>query len=111
MTAPATTGVLIYDATVTTSTSDLNGANNHLAINTTVFDSAPLPALTGAQKNSQYVLTWPGTATNLVLVCTPSILSGGWTNVPVAPVYTNGVTTVTLPLGSASQFYRLKRVP
>jgi uncharacterized repeat protein (TIGR01451 family) len=111
MTAPATTGVLIYDATVTSSTSDLNGANNHLAISTTVFDSAPLPALTGAQKSGQYVLTWPGTATNLVLVCTPSILSGGWTNVPVTPVYTNGVTTVTLPLGSASQFYRLKRVP
>ena len=111
MTAPASAGVLIYDATVATSTSDANTGNNHLAINTTVIDLSPLPALTGTQKSSQFVLTWPGTATNIFLVCAPSVPSGSWSNVLISPVFSNGVSTVTLPLGSSSQFYRLKRVP
>ncbi len=111
MTAPATGGVLIYNATVRTTTSDLNAGNNQRSASTTVVDPSPLPLLKGVRQGGQFVVTWPGTASNIVLVSAPTVSSATWSTVPGSPVISNGVSTVTLPLGSASQFYRLKRVP
>jgi len=111
MTAPATGGVLIYNATVRTTTSDLNTGNNQRSASTTVVDPSPLPLLKGVRQGGQFVVTWPGTASNIVLVSAPTVSSATWSTVPGSPVISNGVSTVTLPLGSASQFYRLKRVP
>ena len=108
--APSVTGQLTFDTTVTSATADPNALNNFASIKTTVSDSVPVPLLFVARKNSQVVLSWQGSAPNVVLEAS-ALLGVSWTNAAVTPVVSNGVSTVTLPMDSGGKFYRLKRTP
>ena len=110
MTAPLTAGTLVFDATAASAGTDLNSANNHVVITTSVADAGPVPLIYSARMNNQIVLRWAGNAANVTLLSSVSI-SGGWTPVTNAPVFSNGVSTVTLPADGSIKFFRLRRVP
>lgn len=111
MRAQNVTGQLTVDSTVASATADLNHVNNHASIKTSVVDGSAVPMLFAARKNNQLVLSWQGTATNIVLETSGLIGSGSWTGAGATPVVSNGVSTVTVPMGSGLKFYRLKRAP
>ncbi|HEY0552213.1 MAG TPA: DUF11 domain-containing protein, partial [Verrucomicrobiae bacterium] len=111
MTAQNTPTQLTFDATVAAGTVDLNSANNHASIKTTVTDLTPLPVLFVAQKNGLIVLSWQGTQTNIVLEVGAQLSAGSWNNMVGTPVVSNGVSTVTVSMDSGVKFFRLKRVP
>ena len=110
MTAPLAAGTLAFDATVASAGTDLNSANNHVLTTTSVVDPGPVPLIYSALKNNQVVLRWAGNAANVTLLSSVST-SGGWTPVTNAPVFSNGVSTVTLPADGSIKFFRLRRVP
>ena len=109
MTAPSTPGLLTIDSTVASAVADANPANNHVSIKTSVIDPGAVPLIFAARKNNQMVLSWSGTATNVVLQSAATF--SGWIPSTNAPVYSNGFTTVTVPLSTGTKFFRLKRVP
>jgi hypothetical protein len=53
------------------------------------------------------VVSWPASATNLVLESSSS-LAAGWTAVATAPATNQQVASVTLPISGPQQFFRLK---
>jgi hypothetical protein len=53
------------------------------------------------------VVSWPASATNLVLESSSS-LATGWTAVATAPATNQQVVSVTLPIAVTHQFFRLK---
>jgi uncharacterized repeat protein (TIGR03803 family) len=76
----------------------------------TVFAlTLPGPALGIAQASNQVVISWPASATNLVLQTTPDLSCGCWTNI------TNGIITVgtnynfTTSAVSQNAFFRLQQ--
>jgi hypothetical protein len=111
MTAQNTPTQLTFDATVAAGTADLNSANDHASVKTTVTDLAPLPVLFAALKNGQIVLSWQSTQTNIVLESGTLLSAGSWNNMVGTPVVSNGVSTVTVSMDAGVKFYRLKRVP
>jgi hypothetical protein len=53
-------------------------------------------------------LTWPSYALRYALQARDSLTSGSWTNVtPFAPVTTNNIRRVTVPLTGSSKYFRL----
>jgi hypothetical protein len=70
----------------------------------------PPPRLSISQAGQSVVLSWPGWATNYVLQEAEGSLTpaGGWTNLVVKPVLSNGEATVTLPATNSPSFYRLR---
>ncbi len=112
MTAPATNALLTFDSTVASSEVDPNPGNNHVSIKTTVGAAPDVPPLFVARKNSQLVLSWQDASTNVVLRTAATIgVAADWSGVPNAPVISNGVSTVTMPMDSGLKFFRLQRVP
>ncbi len=111
MTAQNTPTQLTFDATVAAGTADLNSANDHASVKTTVTDLSPLPLLFVAQKNGQIVLSWQSTQPNIVLESGTLLSAGSWNNTAGTPVVSNGVSTVTVSMDAGAKFYRLKRVP
>ena len=64
------------------------------------------PRLRIARASQGVQLSWPAYAEGLDLYSAPNLLN--WTAVPVSPIVTNGLRTVTLPvLPNATRFYRL----
>ncbi len=63
------------------------------------------PALTVTQSGNNVVLTWPASGLGWTLQATPSLAAPdlNWTNVPGSA----STTSVTLPIGSGNQFFRL----
>jgi hypothetical protein len=111
MTAPNVDALLTFDATVAAAEADLNPGNNHVSIKTTVSSqTTAVPTLFAARKNGQLVLSWQGTSTDVVLQ-TVSQLGGAWSTTGSAPVVSNGVSTVTVPINAGAKFFRLRRVP
>jgi uncharacterized repeat protein (TIGR01451 family) len=111
MNAPNNPFLLTFDSTVGSGAEDLNMGNNHVSIKTSVISaSADTPPLFVARKNDELVLSWQGTATNLVLE-TAGSLGLNWANAGMTPVVSNGVSTVTVPFSGSTKFFRLKRVP
>ena len=53
------------------------------------------------------VVSWPASATNLVLESSSS-LATGWTAVATAPATNQQVVSVTLPIAGTQEFFRLK---
>ena len=109
MTAPGTPLLLTIDATVASAVSDSNSGNNHVSVKTSVVDPGGVPLILAARKNGQLVLSWPGTATNIELQSAAAL--SGWAPATNAPVYSNGFTTVTMPLNGGTKFFRLRRIP
>jgi uncharacterized repeat protein (TIGR03803 family) len=70
--------------------------------------SAPILTITRSQQN--ILLTWPTNPSGFVLQFITSLVSRtGWSNVSPGPVVVNGQNTVTNPISSSQQFYRLSQ--
>jgi uncharacterized repeat protein (TIGR01451 family) len=111
MNAPNAPALITFDSSVGSAAQDLNPVNNHVSIKTSVaMPSTDVPKLFVAVKQSQFVLSWQGTSTNLVLESAGTIGSS-WGGSGSTPVVSNGVSTVTVPLSDGTKFFRLKRVP
>jgi len=111
MNAPNANTLLTFDSTVGAGQMDLNMGNNHSSIKTTVSDTVPVvPALFAARKNGQLVLSWQSASTNIVLQSS-SLMGGSWGGMTNAPVVSNGVSTITMPFGGGTKFFRLKKLP
>jgi hypothetical protein len=67
------------------------------------------PQLSIAQSGASVVLSWPAAALDFVLESSDSLSPANWTTVTESIVVDGTRNTVTLPIGSASQFYRLKQ--
>ncbi|HWY74066.1 MAG TPA: chitobiase/beta-hexosaminidase C-terminal domain-containing protein, partial [Verrucomicrobiae bacterium] len=69
----------------------------------------PAPTLVVLYESNQIVVSWPTWPTSYVLEFTHSLASPAtWTQAPQTPVVNGSQTTVTVPLGSVSTFYRLR---
>jgi uncharacterized repeat protein (TIGR03803 family) len=80
--------------------------------NGTVFSLRlpPAPTLTIIPLAANVTLTWPSNAIGFALQSTTNLLSpAGWTSVSTQPVVVNGQNTVTNPISSTQQFYRLSQ--
>jgi uncharacterized repeat protein (TIGR03803 family) len=74
----------------------------------TVFSLVLPPQLTIVGSQTGVILTWPTNATGFTLQSTTNLVSNPlWTTVSPGPVVLNGQNTVTNPVSSARQFYRL----
>jgi membrane peptidoglycan carboxypeptidase len=69
----------------------------------------PVPGI--AWTNSQLIVSWPPTVTNLTLVSVDSLAETNWIAVTNAPVLLNGKATVILEPASTGKFFRLRLVP
>jgi uncharacterized repeat protein (TIGR03803 family) len=65
------------------------------------------PQLTLTPAASNVILTWPTNATDFTLQSTTNLVSTVWTTNLPAPLAVNGQNTVTNPISSAQQFFRL----
>ena len=66
------------------------------------------PALAIQQSGANIILSWTVTAKSYVLEASSDLTqSGGWSPVPTQVIVTNGLNTVTVPMTSQTQFYRL----
>jgi uncharacterized repeat protein (TIGR03803 family) len=77
--------------------------------NGTVFSlSLAAPQLTIIPAGTNVILTWTTSSTGFTLQSTPNLSSAPvWSAVSPAPVVVNGQNTVTNPVSSTHQFYRL----
>jgi hypothetical protein len=70
------------------------------------------PGLTIARTaTNTVVISWPAPAPGWVLLQTPTLVGGSWTNVNVTLVQVGGRLQVVQPLLAGSRFYRLMLVP
>ena len=65
--------------------------------------------LTINKVGTNVVVSWPASATNLVLESSSS-LATGWTAVATAPATNQQVVSVTLPMAGDQMFFRLKEL-
>jgi hypothetical protein len=67
-----------------------------------------LPSLTATLNGKNILISWPASATGFNLQNSPQVGTGAaWTAVTTPPNTANGVSTVTLPVGSGTLFFRL----
>jgi uncharacterized repeat protein (TIGR03803 family) len=67
-----------------------------------------LPQLGIISAGTNVILRWTNTASAYSLQSNTNLGSlGGWTTVPIAPIVTNGLNTVTNPVSDSRQFFRL----
>jgi hypothetical protein len=70
---------------------------------------ASAPKITATVSGKNLVISWPDTA-GFVLQSSPNVGTGAtWTAVSTAPTTANGVSTVTVPIGTGTAFYQLKK--
>ncbi len=68
------------------------------------------PQLQISRLNHQIQIAWPTNAMPFVLQsCTNLLSASGWSSVTNPPIITGSQNAVTLPVGAAATFYRLKR--
>jgi len=67
------------------------------------------PQLTIIPSATNVILTWPANPAGLTLQSTTNLASPAWTTDSFAPVVVNGQNTVTNPISSAQQFFRLRQ--
>jgi len=68
---------------------------------------AALPSLSTLVNSDQFTLSWPGWANDWTLVSTTNSNPANWIPVATAPASNGGQFSVTIPLGSDSQYFRL----
>ena len=82
------------------------GTGNNTAIVKVVVQA---PQLSAVISGGNLVLSWPADAPGYVLERSANLVSPVWTEVTVpSPVIVNGRKTVTLPLSSIYEFFRLR---
>jgi len=72
---------------------------------------AVVPALGIAWTNSQIIVSWPATVTNLTLASVDSLAQTNWAAVTNAPVALKGRAVVTLEPSAAPKYFRLQLNP
>ena len=65
------------------------------------------PVLGIARSGGNFVLTWPGWASNFTLQAAGALGASGWTNAGITPAVNNGEFQVSLPASAPTVFYRL----
>ena len=69
-----------------------------------------IPHSLGIERSGdQVLLSWPATGTNFLLEATSDLGVANWQGVSGTPSIVNDQCVVTLPLGPANQFFRLRR--
>ena len=69
----------------------------------------PTPALTMARQGNNVVVSWPQAASWYAVETTTSLNSPNWVTSGAPIQQAGGFNQVTIPIGSGSQFFRLKR--
>ena len=67
----------------------------------------PQPQLSISSSSTNVVLSWPAAQSAFQLQFTANLAPASWTNVTNALVQSGSRLTVTLPIGSGKQFFRL----
>lgn len=66
------------------------------------------PELTAVASGGNILISWPEAVTGFALQSSPTLGAGAtWTPVTQAPTTANGVRTVSVPIGTSTQFFRL----
>jgi hypothetical protein len=81
----------------------------HYAAGPDSLEPAPSgPSLTVSVSGNTLTVSWPASATGYVLQTTAKLGTGAtWTVVGTPPTTVNGITSVNIPIGPGSAFYRL----
>ncbi len=107
---PNVGGTLTNTAFCASGVTDPLKGNNTVTVKTLVEGMAP--ELSIKISGGNLVLSWPASATGFVLERTTSLTPPAWTEVTVpAPVTVGDQKTVTLPLSSGSEYFRLRASP
>ncbi len=73
--------------------------------------TTPLPKLVAIKTATDLQLSWPAESQGFALQANPNLSnSNGWTNVTSTVTTANGINTVSVPLGTGNQFFRLIHV-
>ena len=83
------------------------GSNGYGTLFSLTLPSLPAPRLFIAPSGTNVILTWTNSAVGYILQSTLSLTPAVWNDVATAPVVTNGQFTVTSPISSTVQFFRL----
>jgi hypothetical protein len=67
----------------------------------------PRPALSISSSPGSVAFSWPAAQGTFQLQSTTNLLSPSWVNVSTPPVQSGATLTVTLPIGTGTQFFRL----
>jgi hypothetical protein len=69
------------------------------------------PTLTASRSGNNLVIAWTGSATGTVVQCTDTLSPSKWIDLsPQPPIVSGGgQNTVSIPIGTGNQFYRLKQ--
>ncbi len=67
-----------------------------------------LPPLSITRFGANVVLSWPGAANTLTLQQTSSLGAPNWTTLSQTQVANNGLVSVTVPVGTGPEFFRLQ---
>jgi hypothetical protein len=67
----------------------------------------PKPPLSITNSSGNLTFSWPAAQASFQLQSTTNLLSPSWTNVSTSPVQSGATLTVTLPIGTGTEFFRL----
>jgi hypothetical protein len=67
----------------------------------------PKPPLSITNSSGNLAFSWPAAQGTFQLQSTTNLLSPSWTNVSTSPVQSGTTFTVTLPIGTGTEFFRL----
>ena len=91
------------------SISDSDGAASCSAIQALYIGVSPAVLLNITLTNNQVLLSWPASAGNFGLQATTNFASSAsWSTVATMPTTNGSAITVTLPVTSTNQFFRLR---
>ena len=87
-----------------------NQIATHYAAGPDSLEAVAQPKLSATLTGQNLVIAWPASATGFVLQSSAQLgTSAAWTAVTGTPTTANGVSSVTIPIGTGTQFYRLRQ--
>jgi hypothetical protein len=98
-------GTITNVANLYATVSDPNGANN----TATLVSTVSLPMLSVNRMGTNVILAWPSAATGFQLQSLTNLTLANWSLVTNVPVITNNQFSVTRPLQTNNQHFRLRR--
>ena len=89
----------------------VNNTSSDISFDAELLGGRPLPPvrLGISQLGGQVVITWPNIAYDYLMQSSPDLGPNGWLVVTNAPDASGNPFSITLPIGSSSRFFRLKR--
>jgi uncharacterized repeat protein (TIGR01451 family)/uncharacterized delta-60 repeat protein len=110
---PTATGTITDTASCRSGVVDPLKANNSASVKTIVQGTLLPVSLTVSHAGANVTLTWPVDAGNYILQSTTDLTPPAvWTPVTNSPpTVVGGQNTITIPIGSGSEFFRLRATP